>query len=59
MIDAVDNTPWKRVFVDIPTETHRKLTTRAREARMSMKGYLAQLIERDASPAVSRSKVVK
>lgn len=58
MNDEVDNTPWKRVFVDIPTATHKKLTVRAREARMSMKAYLAMLIERDANP-VSKSKVIK
>lgn len=36
---------FKRMYVDIPTETHDKLVTLAHERGMSQKGLVAELIE--------------
>lgn len=36
---------YKRVYVDIPTETHAKLVALASERGMSQKSLLAELIE--------------
>ena len=36
---------FKRMYVDIPTDTHEKLVIEAAARGMSQKGLLAQLIE--------------
>jgi hypothetical protein len=51
---AGDGTTWKRVYVDIPPETHRLLAVRAAERGMTQKALVAELIE---SECRSRQKL--
>lgn len=44
---------WKRVYVDIPTETHARLGVLAKERGMSQKALVAELIEQACSSAAS------
>lgn len=51
--------PFKRMYVDIPTETHDKLVIEAASRGMSQKGLLAQLIEDCVSAPKSTRKQAK
>ena len=54
--------PFKRMYVDIPTDTHAKLVTEAASRGMSQKGLLAQLIVdcvAKSKPKRKRSKKAK
>ena len=47
---------FKRMYVDIPTETHEKLVKLAAERGMSQKGLVAELIEEATKPKPTRKK---
>ena len=42
---------FKRMYVDIPTETHEGLVKLAAERGMSQKGLVAELIDREVEAA--------
>lgn len=50
---------FKRMYVDIPTETHGKLVERAAEKGVSQKGLLAELIEAECNPKPKRKTTRK
>lgn len=50
---------FKRMYVDIPTDTHEKLVIEAAARGMSQKGLLAQLIEDCVKPAKRKRATVK
>lgn len=41
---------FKRMYIDIPTETHERLVIEAATRGMSQKGLVAQLIEEACEP---------
>ncbi len=47
---------FKRMYVDIPTETHGRLVTEAANRGMSQKGLVAQLIEDACTPTKTQRK---
>lgn len=47
---------FSRMYVDIPAETKEKLVERAAELGMSQKGLVAQLIEKECTPAKPQRK---
>lgn len=50
---------FKRMYVDIPTETHEKLVELAAERGMSQKGLVAELIENAANPPKPQRKTTR
>lgn len=42
---------FRRIYVDLPADVDALLAARAKDAGMSKKAYLAQLIESDANAA--------
>ena len=47
---------FKRMYIDIPTDTHNKLVIEAANRGMSQKGLVAQLIENACKPAKTKRK---
>lgn len=47
---------FKRMYIDIPTNTHNKLVKVAAERGVSMKGLVAELIEKECTPAKPKRK---
>lgn len=47
---------FKRMYIDIPTETHERLVVEAADRGMSQKGLVAQLIEEACTPAKPQRK---
>ncbi len=47
---------FKRMYIDIPTETHDKLVLEAANRGMSQKGLVALLIENACVPAKPQRK---
>jgi hypothetical protein len=52
-----DGTTWKRVYVDIPPETHKRLAMRAIERGMTQKALVAELIESECGEVKTKAKV--
>ena len=47
---------FKRMYIDIPTETHERLVEEAATRGMSQKGLVAQLIEEACTPVKRKTK---
>lgn len=47
---------FKRMYVDLPTETHERLVEKAAEMGMSQKALVAQLIDDACTPAKPKRK---
>ncbi len=47
---------FKRMYIDIPTDTHDKLVTEAANRGMSQKGLVAMLIEEACTPTKTQRK---
>jgi len=45
---------FKRMYIDIPTETHERLVVEAANRGMSQKGLVAELIEAACKPKPKR-----
>ena len=45
---------FKRIYIDIPTETHNKLVKVAAERGQSQKGLVAELIEKECTSKPKR-----
>lgn len=50
---------YKRVYVDIPTETHERLVIEAAKRGMAQKVLVAELIEEACKPTVKRKTTRK
>ncbi len=50
---------YKRMYVDIPTDTHDRLVIEAARRGMSQKGMLAELIEEACKPKPKRKTTRK
>ena len=47
---------FKRMYIDIPTETHERLVIEAANRGVSQKGLVAELIDEACEPKPTRKK---